>query len=214
MTIACPLCLSAQTEAYFQDKTRSYLACSRCDLIFVPEKHHLDPCQEKQIYDLHQNSPEDLGYQQFLNKLLTPLTLKLPSAARGLDFGCGPGPAVKPMLESKGYSVSNYDVYYPSDEGALESHYDFITCTEAIEHFNQPRKELILMNSLLKPGGLLGFMTKRPTDKAAFAKWHYKNDLTHICFFSEDTFQWIADWLSYSLEFPGKDTAILQKQPC
>ena len=211
MTIACPLCLSVQTEGYFQDKIRSYLACNRCYLIFVPEKYHLDNLQEKAIYDFHQNSPEDVGYQQFLTKLLIPLTSKLPTAANGLDFGCGPGPTVKPMLESEGFTVSNYDVYYPSDEGALESHYDFITCTEAIEHFNHPHQELMLMDSLLKPQGVLGFMTKRPTGKEAFANWHYKNDQTHICFFSEETFQWIADWLGYSLEFPGKDTAILRK---
>lgn len=28
--------------------------------------------------------------------------------------------------------------------------------------------------------------------RASFAKWHYKNDLTHTWFFSEATFQWLA----------------------
>ncbi|GAA4362411.1 class I SAM-dependent methyltransferase [Kangiella marina] len=211
MTIACPLCLSSETKQYFEDKNRRYEICKRCDLIFVSPEFHLNQADEKKIYDLHQNSPDDEGYRRFLNKLLTPLTQKLPQAASGLDFGCGPGPAIQPLLESQGYTVSNYDLYYYQDNTALNQQYDFITCTEAIEHFSQPRKELELLDELLKIEGYLGIMTKRPLSVEAFANWHYKNDPTHISFFSEATFHWIGDWLNYTVEFPSNDTAILHK---
>ncbi|WP_143711219.1 methyltransferase domain-containing protein [Shewanella piezotolerans] len=49
------------------------------------------------------------------------------------------------------------------------------------------------LDSLLKPGATLVVMTKRVIDKAAFTQWHYKRDLTHICFYSIETFKWIAD---------------------
>ncbi|RDX35430.1 class I SAM-dependent methyltransferase [Kangiella sp. HD9-110m-PIT-SAG06] len=211
MTIACPLCYSSQTEHYLQDNRRCYQLCNDCQLIFVPSKFHLNQHDEKRIYDLHENSPQDEGYQQFLNKLLTPLTRKLTQGATGLDFGCGPGPTIQPMLEAQGFKVTNYDLYYQSNDSVLEQRYDFITCTEVIEHFNQPRRELELLHSLLRPNAYLGIMTKRPTSLEAFKGWHYKNDLTHICFFSEATFHWIADYFGYRLEFPGKDTAILQR---
>ncbi|GAA0201696.1 class I SAM-dependent methyltransferase [Kangiella japonica] len=190
---------------------RSYHNCSLCHLIFVPAEYHVTDDAEKAIYDLHQNSPEDEGYRKFLNRLLIPLCNKLAPNAQGLDFGCGPGPAIKPMLEAQGFTVNNYDIYYYKQENVLQKKYDFITTTEAIEHFNQPRKELELLDSLLRSGGYLGIMTKRPTSLEAFSRWHYKNDQTHICFFSEKTFQWIASAFNYQIEFPGPDTVIMKK---
>lgn len=209
--MACPLCTNKKTEFYCQDKQRNYHQCPQCQLVFVPPQHHLDHDAEKKVYDLHQNSPRDTGYRQFLNKLLKPLARKLPIEAKGLDFGCGPGPTIKPMMEELGYQVSNYDIYYAKNSQALKKTYDFITCTEAIEHFVTPRKELLLLHSLLRAGGYMGIMTKRVTTKEAFEKWHYKNDPTHICFFSEHTFRWIGKWLGYSVDFPGNDTVIMQK---
>lgn len=211
MSIACPLCTSHHIEHYHQDKKRAYQRCQQCELIFVPNEYHLAHAQEKQVYDFHENSPQDAGYRKFLNKLLVPLAQRLTPQAEGLDFGCGPGPTIKPMMEEQGFSISNYDIYYANDPAILSRRYDFITCTEAIEHFSQPGKELSLLDSLLESGGFLGIMTKRATTRDAFSKWHYKNDPTHICFFSEKTFHWIANWLNYEVDFPGSDTVILRK---
>lgn len=211
MTIACPLCTSLKISAYHQDNKRTYLQCSECQLIFVPPSFHLTPAEEKRIYDLHENSPDDEGYRHFLDKLLAPLCAKLPSGAQGLDFGCGPGPAIKPIMAERGFNMDNYDIYYQHQPQYLAQRYHFITCTEAIEHFSQPRQELKQLDSMLKPNGILGIMTKRVIAPDAFKRWHYKNDPTHICFFSEETFRWIADWLNYRLEFPGNDTVILTK---
>jgi SAM-dependent methyltransferase len=212
MTLACPLCTSEQTQHYFEDKNRTYQQCTECELIFVPSNYHLNHDEEKLVYDFHENSPQDQGYRQFLNKLLAPLTKKLPHQARGLDFGCGPGPTIKPMLEEFGFMVENYDIYYHNVPELLHKQFDFITCTEAIEHFSNPRKELQLIDQALKTGGYLGLMTKRATNLEAFKNWHYKNDPTHISFFSEATFQWIAQWLEYTVDFPGSDTIILKKR--
>ncbi|SDS47337.1 Methyltransferase domain-containing protein [Halopseudomonas xinjiangensis] len=205
----CPLC-GAHSAEYFRDR-RSYLQCQTCALVHVPPPWHLDPGQEHAEYELHQNDPEDPGYRQFLSRLATPLLDRLPPHSHGLDFGCGPGPALAAMLEERGHSVALYDLFYHPDASTLESRYDFITATEVIEHLAHPRKELERLWRLVKPGGWLGIMTKRVRDRDAFAHWHYKNDPTHIAFFSEATFKWLAEALDAELTILQPDVVLLRK---
>ena len=54
-------------------------------------------------------------------------------------------------------------------------------------------------------------MTKQVTDRASFAKWHYKNDPTHISYFSKATFNYLAGVWGASLEYMGDDVIILRK---
>ena len=63
----------------------------------------------------------------------------------------------------------------------------------------------------LKEGGKLGIMTKLALDEAAFSKWHYKNDDTHVCFFAEVTARWLADSWQAKLTFADKDVLIYDK---
>jgi hypothetical protein len=51
-------------------------------------------------------------------------------------------------------------------------------------------------------------MTKRVIDVAAFSRWHYKNDPTHICFYSEATLKWLAAKYHLQMELIDKDVAI------
>jgi hypothetical protein len=55
-------------------------------------------------------------------------------------------------------------------------------------------------------------MTKLVQDYEAFARWHYKNDDTHICFFSRSTFEWLADQWQAELTFAGKDVILFYKK--
>lgn len=179
--------------------------------MFVPPKFHLSAEQEKAEYDLHCNSPQDEGYRQFLSRVLIPLVDKLPTSARGLDFGCGPGPTLSQMFIEAGYKMDVYDKFYATDRKVFHRQYEFISCTEVVEHLSSPGVTFDALFDLLKPGGWLGIMTKLVIDASAFAKWHYKNDLTHIAFYSSDTFQWLARNRRCHLEFGGKDVILLQK---
>ena len=207
----CPLCRGGQTTHYWQDRRRSYLSCARCELVFVPTQEHLDSAEERAEYDLHQNSESDYGYRAFLGRLADPLLARLPAGARGMDFGCGPGPALAAMLEEAGHSVVRYDVFYAPDPQALSSTYDFITATEVVEHLSQPGPELACLWSLLRPGGWLGVMTKLVANREAFTRWHYKNDPTHISFFSMATWEWWAEQCGAELTFIGSDVMLLRK---
>ncbi len=209
-SVSCPLCLGDDTAAFHADRRRTYRRCGRCLLVFVPPEQHLSLGAEKSIYDLHRNDPADSGYRRFLSRLLEPLAARLPDGASGLDFGCGPGPALAAMMSERGFDMRIYDPFYADDPALLERRYDFITATEVIEHFRTPRAEFERLFALLKPGGLLGVMTKRVIDREAFARWHYKNDLTHISFFSIPTLRWLAERYRCRVDFVQSDVAVFQ----
>ncbi|WP_417447035.1 class I SAM-dependent methyltransferase [Kangiella sp.] len=209
--MTCPLCSKHQTLYFHTDKQRDYLQCQVCDLVFVPKHQLLSAEAEKSLYDLHQNSPDDQGYRQFLDRLLTPLSENLPDNAQGLDFGCGPGPTISVMMAELGFSMDNYDPFYANQADLLSRQYDFITSTEVFEHLHQPCEVIPQLVSMLKPQGVLGIMTKRWISQEAFARWHYKNDQTHVCFYSDNTFQWIADHWDLQLQLIGADAVLLLK---
>lgn len=207
----CPLCHQTDTNLYFEDKRRPYLQCSQCDLVFVPDVFRLEPDEEKAVYDLHENDFDDPGYRRFLSRCLDPVVERINKGDIGLDFGCGPGPVLASMFEEKGWSMAIYDPIYHSDDAVFSRQYNFITSTEVIEHVYEPDIVLKKLIDLLAPQGLLALMTKRVRSKEAFAGWHYKNDVTHVGFYSDATFQWIADQYRLELTFVGADLALLKK---
>ena len=230
----CPLCAASQgaiffegTSGAFRDHPRTYFRCGICDLIFASASQLLSPQDEKAEYDRHQNSPSDQGYRRFLSRLCEPLQDRLSDHSQGLDFGSGPGPTLSVMLEEAGHSVALYDPFYAPDASVLRQTYDFVTATEVVEHLHHPRRDLEQIWRCLKPGGWLGIMTKlahsgdnlRDENSAStpdsccttFATWHYKDDLTHVCFFSRKTFLWLSQLWRCQLTFIGNDVILLRK---
>jgi hypothetical protein len=196
---------------YFEDKRRAYLQCQQCELVFVKPEQRLEAKEEKAHYDLHENDPSDAGYRRFLSRIADPLTDKISSNSHGLDFGCGPGPTLSIMLEEAGHTMELYDIYYHPEPSVLEKTYDFMTATEVIEHLYHPDKVWQQWLNLVKPKGWIGLMTKLVIDVDAFAGWHYKNDPTHVVFFSRQTFQFLAERDKLELEFFGNDVILLRK---
>ena len=211
--LPCPLCGAHDTPEFHADSRRSYRRCERCALVFVPPEYYLAISDERAIYDQHENALEDPGYRNFLNRLAEPLLASIGRAARGLDFGCGPGPALAAMLREAGHEVALYDPYYAPDEAVLAVVYDFICATEVVEHLHLPGLELARLWRLLRPDGLLGVMTKLVLGPEAFSRWHYKNDQTHVCFFSQETWCWWGREVDASVQFIGSDVVILKKLP-
>ena len=80
-----------------------------------------------------------------------------------------------------------------------------------MEHLRWPGAELDRLHALLKPGGLLGIMTKRVIDRKRFARWHYIQDPTHVCFFSKATFVWLAAHWGARLDIVDRDVIIIAK---
>ncbi len=210
ITPACPLCRSR--AAYFTaDHMRAYFECPVCALVFADPASRPDRAAERAEYDRHRNDPSDPGYRAFLDRLATPLIQRLEPGMQGLDFGCGPGPTLSVMLREAGMHVAIYDPQYAPDPAALERTYDFVTATEVVEHFHHPARDWARLASLLKPGGILGVMTKQALDRTRFDQWHYKLDPTHVSFHRPATFSWIADRLGLTYELIGADVVIFTK---
>lgn len=209
--LPCPLCEAATESLFHRDGRRSYYRCGHCALVFVPPAERLSLLAERAEYDKHENAVDDPGYRRFLSRLSEPLLDLLPPGSAGLDFGCGPGPALAAILSEAGHEVTLYDSYYQPEARVLLSSYDFIVATEVVEHLHRPGEELTRLWSLLRPGGWLGVMTKLVIDREAFSRWHYKNDQTHVVFFSRATWEWWARQQGAKLRFVGNDVMLLAK---
>lgn len=206
----CPLC-GGHFHLWFRDHWRDYYQCDQCALVQVPEHQRLSAEEEKAHYDLHDNQVNDPAYRHFLSRLTDPLLATIRTPARGLDFGCGPGPALAAMLEENNINMSLYDLYYYPDDQVLHDHYELITATEVLEHLGQPWQVLCKLWSQLAPGGWLGVMTRRLPAHADFDRWHYRRDPTHISFYSEQTFAWLGNQWDSQPQYFGQDVALLQK---
>ncbi|MEX1220762.1 MAG: class I SAM-dependent methyltransferase [Idiomarina sp.] len=212
----CPLCQTAEPQLFYvqpkpPNEGREYWQCGHCEVIFVPAEFQLDAAAEKAVYDQHQNDPSDAGYRAFLSQTLTPLVERLPAGAEGLDFGSGPGPTLSLMLEEAGFSCSNYDIYYANDPARLTRTYDFVTCTEVAEHLAQPQQVIEQLVGLLRPAGVLAIMTRSLETATDFATWGYRQDSTHITFYGNKAFAWIAQHWQLKVLFQDQRTVIFQR---
>ncbi len=208
---ACPVCHSPTTPARLAVAGSDYWACPICQARFLDPGQHPTREAEHAHYLIHRNDVDDLRYRRFLSKLAEPLLAWLPPGSCGLDYGCGPGPALAAMLREAGHGVALYDPFFQPDRSVLASTYDFVTCTEAAEHFHDPGAEIARLMALVRPGGWLAIMTCFQTDDARFARWHYRMDPTHVVFYREATFRWLAAQQGWSCEVPVKDVAIMQR---
>ncbi|MDQ3268616.1 MAG: class I SAM-dependent methyltransferase [Pseudomonadota bacterium] len=206
----CPVCRSVRVEPFVSVAGLEYRRCPDCHAIGLGPEHYPDPEQEAAHYRLHQNRIDDAGYRRFLSTLATPLLQRLPPARSGLDFGCGPGPALACMLRDAGHSMAVYDPMFFPDDTALASRYDFVTCSEVSEHFHAPATSFARLFELLRPRGSLAVMTGFPPQAAALAGWHYRRDPTHVVFYAPETFHWLARQHGAQCEIPCRNVALLR----
>ncbi|MDF1628322.1 MAG: class I SAM-dependent methyltransferase [Alcanivoracaceae bacterium] len=190
--MTCPLCHDNDSTHFANVDDRDYFRCRRCQLTFLTPEQRPDAAAERAHYNLHENDPADPRYRDWLAQLATPLDKQLAAPSKGLDYGCGPGPALAQMMQERGHSMAVYDPIFAPDTSVLHQQYDFVTCTEVVEHFHQPAREFELLTSLLTPRGVLAIMTSLLDEGVDFYKWHYRRDPTHVCFYRRETFVWIA----------------------
>ncbi len=210
MSEPCRLCHNNDTVGFAKTNNRNYLTCNNCQLVFVTRSQLPDLKTERAEYRLHNNDPDDEGYRAHLSKLTVPLVADLPKTAKGLDFGCGPGPAISVMLGEQGYQVADYDPAFYADEALLQQQYDFIACTEVVEHFHHPAKDFELLSRLLKPGGRLGIMTQMLSDEIDFERWYYAREISHVAFYSAATMAWIGERFGWQVEVSGTGVVLFE----
>ncbi len=203
--IRCLLCSSENNEFFFKDKFRVYRRCKVCSIIFVPTEFHVSTKSEKARYEEHNNDPDDIRYRQFLERIAVPIRERLDFGAKGLDFGCGPTTLLADILKEDGFAMEVFDPFYETDSSVLDNKYDFIVSTEVVEHLNDPLPEFKKLLAMLNKNGILAIMTKPYENSIDFKTWNYKNDRTHIGFYSIDTFDWLAGELGIKYDQFEKD---------
>lgn len=207
----CVVCMRKSVDLFKIIDKKEYWKCNFCLTKFLDKKYHLNSKNEKERYSQHNNRIDDNAYRSFLSKLSIPLIKKLSRGNKGLDFGCGHGPALADMIKSDGFEIDLYDPFFFPNENIFTKEYDFITCTETVEHFFHPHKEFMSLDKLLRKKGWLGIMTRFLREDELFENWYYRKDPTHVVFYSERTFEIIAEQRNWSCEIPNKDIVLFYK---
>ncbi len=198
--ILCPLCNSKSTPV-----DSKYLDCPTCLSRFLHPTHVLPPDAEKAEYELHNNDILDPRYQSFVKPITDAVLANHSPDQSCLDFGSGPASVIAHVLSSSGFQMAAYDPFFRRDASLLDQHYDFITCSETVEHFHSPRLEFERLHALLKPGGTLYISTLLYDDSIPFENWHYRRDTTHVFLYRAETFSWLAEHLGFdNLQIQGR----------
>ncbi len=210
--ICCPLCgLSVNAAACMVDRSGViYHQCVNCGLVFKDSKFVPDSQKSLERYNLHNNSYDDKKYVDYLDRYLSDGFMKYyKNGAAVLDYGCGPEPVLQRLLLEK-YNI-NISVYDPNFFECDLSRYDFIISTEVFEHFKNVFSEIDRVISILNSGGILSIKTNfNNTDN--FSNWWYKEDITHLSFYNEKTFEYITDrWNLEKVFSDGKSIIVYRK---
>jgi SAM-dependent methyltransferase len=211
MSSFCPLCQTKSELFYEAIKPFNaiYDQCPKCELVFMHPKYFIDADQEKYRYEEHNNNISDLRYVDFLNKLLLPLKKLVKKDDIGLDFGSGPSPVLVKLLNREGYKIEGYDPFFSPIE--LKDKYKYISCTEVVEHFNNPLEAFEKLNSLLLPGGYLAIMTSIFYPEINFEKWYYRHDNTHVVFYTPKTLKFLANKYNFQEVYLKENVFIWKK---
>jgi len=210
----CSLCTAKNCEIHFRDERRDwdYWICHSCEFVFRDPGTYLSAQPEKERYATHNNSINDPRYVRFLSPALRAVEKYVTEGAQGLDYGCGPGPTLSEMIRRKNYSCVEYDPLFFADETLLQTTYDFVTCTEVVEHFYQPGVEFEKMNGWLRSGGHLVVMTDHRLPGRDFANWGYRTDITHVGFYNHQSWGWVARALGWRILDLSDRLAVFQKE--
>jgi SAM-dependent methyltransferase len=170
-------------------------------------------------YKKHHNNSTAAGHQQFLLQFVQPLLAVLKKEkfsgkqnSRVLDFGCGPARTLGEILTLHlKVPVLAYDPFFADQTELLKAKdWDLIVSTEVCEHFRNPAEEFTNLKSRLIFGGILALMTQFHQGIEHFTQWWYARDLTHLVFYSEKTWQWIADKYGLEVLYVKTPVAILR----
>ena len=210
----CPICQTAATCNHDPQTGTDYWFCPECEFVQKDKNHWPDEETEKNRYLLHDQSPDDSGYIQmfedFIRATITPFASRVQ---RILDFGCGHQAVLAEILKKHGFSVDVVDPFFYPDTDLQTRTFDCVTATEVIEHLRDPLDTFRFIDTLLNPGGLLAIRTNfLPGSEKNFFDWWYIRDITHLSFYSVETFNRIAGILGWRLiKHNDSNTAIMEK---
>jgi len=211
--MTCHIC-NNPAECFVDEKTNiTYYHCKSCEYIFKSPECYQSIEEQKSRYDLHENDEDHPGYRAYFQRFIDFVLPLVGIPKTALDFGCGRSTLLASLLEEKGIECEYYDPLYHPENLNDSKKYELIVSTEVFEHLHQPKEVFHSLLERLEDGGCLALQTQfHPNEVAAFKKWYYHQDPTHIVFFTVKTFRVLAEM--YGCEFVGdngKNMVVIRK---
>ena len=208
----CTVCKNNKIEFFLNVEGLDYWQCALCEATMLDPIKFISSNKEKKHYLKHNNEINDARYRTFLSNLIEPLKDKISIYDIGLDYGCGYAPALADILKKDGFNVELYDPFFFKNENIFCRKFNFITCSEVVEHFFKPYEEFNKIDSLLATNSWLAIMTSFMTEDYLFENWHYRRDPTHVVFYKKITFKIIANQRDWKINFPSKNIVLFNKK--
>ena len=208
----CSVCKNKKIEFFLNVKGLDYWQCPLCKATMLDPIQFISSNKEKKHYLKHNNEINDTRYRKFLSNLIEPLKEKISINDMGLDYGCGYAPALADILKKDSFNVEVYDPFFFKNENIFCRKFNFITCSEVVEHFFKPYEEFNKIDSLLAKNSWLAIMTSFMTEDYLFKNWHYRRDPTHVVFYKKITFKIIASQRNWKINFPSENIVLFNKK--
>ena len=171
---ACPLCLSAELDAYDRDYRGIAIArCRSCHVLCMNPQYSDEYLSAYYAtYIAESDPPERQRYRMAQKENNLAQIERLISPGRLLSIGSGSGEELE-VARNRGWTVEGYDVdpvttarvakrlgvhVHSGDLFALHwesDAYDCVYLDQVLEHVKKPRDYLQLCHRVLKPGGVL-----------------------------------------------------------
>ena len=196
----CLVCYSQNLKMIQLEVKGSFWGCLDCEYVFKDAKQRLILKDETQRYREHNNDLNDSRYLEYLLKTFNKISTYLSGDEKVIDYGCGPTKGLEKALEKTGYDVTSFDpIFFPKNlDKKVQA--DVIFCSEAIEHSYEPIKVFDHWEALISGKGWVTLRTAFHPGLDHLKGWWYLNDPTHVGFFSEATWKWIAEKYSWKID--------------
>lgn len=195
----CRFCLGYHTQI-LSDSRRAYCCCYSCGGIGVLPEYYIPEKEQKARYLLHTNSLADTGYEQFLRRFIEPIAAMMREwnvpIRTVFDYGAGPEPALCELMKTVIFpdaEIRGWDPFFLPDGELFADGADLVTCLEVAEHFECVDTGFEGLVRACRPGGFVGVGTMTvPADIKKFLSWWYKEDCTHVSFYTKQALETAA----------------------
>lgn len=212
-------CRICETDSsFFYGDVRSFYKCPSCALIFTNET--ADNAAAEKHYKSQWNNADDDFWKQQVDALVGVIQKYKMPMGRLLDFGSGSGEITK-EFQRRGIEAEPLD---PMINGLLKDQnysykFDVVVGVEVIEHLPNMWEELKEIENHLSHDGIMLFTTNitepfinSSNEVDVFKAWWYKDDPTHVSFFSNKSIFRLAEIMHYTADIYGTQLFVLKRQ--
>jgi len=210
MNLICKVCKNKNIRLWANKNSWNLYKCGECGLIFTDENPKISELYSK---DYFKGAKDGFGYVDYdkdklamtgtFNFYLDKIEKIMPNRGSLLDIGAATGYFLKIARQRnwkvKGIEISDYASQKAKTEGLdvitgtlenanlADESFNVLTFFDVLEHFSDPKSQLLIANKILKNSGLIIINT--PDSNSLVAKilgrhWHLLIPPEHLVIFS------------------------------